>query len=207
MFLGISATQRPASNKTLSTLYYVRMTWTYDLYSDIDNFKRTVEGDRSLWDIVYLNDVTVIAVASVTARINTGVDVQKAKNGKRGRAINNGSMPVELTIKLEMQPGEWPIFVRDIVPMIRPSTKNGGQPRLKIKHPEAQAWGVNLIKVMDVDSPPPRSGGTKTVTIKAVEDANPTPVKRDDQVSKRKPFTPVPLPNAIVTDDTQASQK
>lgn len=162
--------------------------WTTDLFSNLENFKNTVEGDRSQWDTLFLNKTAVLGVVQVTAKIDTGTDVQKAKGQKRASVVDNGSSPVKFTIRIEMQPGEITAFARDIVPLVRPKTKTTGQPRLKIVHPEAALWGVGLVKVTNVTSAPPTSGGTKIITLDVIEDVPPAPNKpNNNTVPKAQP--------------------
>lgn len=160
------------------------MTWTYDLYSEVDNVQNTVEGPRSEWDTVILNNLPVIGVAKVSASVDTGLDTQKAKGAKRAYIVDNGSSPIKFTITVELQPGELAEFARSTVPIIRPPSKNGGQPKVQISHPEAALWGVSSIKITSVNSSPPASGGTKTIVIKAVEDVGFAPVKKKKPAKK-----------------------
>ena len=177
------------------------MTWSYDLISDIDNFQRTVEGPRTPWDTLILNGLAVSGVVRVTASIDTGTESQKAKGSKRAYIVDNGSNPVKFSISIELQPGELPEFYKSTVPLLRPSTKDGGQPRLKIQHPEAALWGVRIIKVTDIQSAPPVSGGTKTITIKAMEDVGSRPNKKKNKVKVERDLSRDPRPDANLTRD------
>ena len=170
------------------------MTWTYDLFSDVDNFERTVEGPRSEWDTLILNGLAVPGVVTVTASVDTGMDTQKAKNAKRAYIVNNGSNPVKFSFTLKLQPGELAEFSRSTLPLLRPPTKSGQQEKLRIYHPEAALWGVTTIRVTSVNSSPPVSGGLKTITWKAVEDVGFAPVKK-----KSKPV-PTEAENGDIRD-------
>lgn len=187
--------------------------WTTDLLGTINNVENTVAGPRSEWDILFLGGIAVLGVVKVRARIDTGTDVQKARGQKRASVVDNGSAPVAFTITIEIQSGEITAFARDIVPLIRPKTKTQGQPRLKIRHPEAAIWGVGIVKVTNVTSDHPASGGTKIVTLDVIEDVPPAPNKPNNKLSnKPAPTTPDAAiaansgNDATVTKDLRASE-
>jgi hypothetical protein len=171
--------------------------WTEDLLGTVENFEANVPGRGSPWDVLFLNNEAVLGVSKVSAKIDTGTDVQKAKGQKRARVVDNGSAPVKFTISIELQSGEINAFARDIVPLIRPKSKTEGQPRLKVSHPEFALWGVFIVKVTNVTSEPPRSGGTKIITIDVIEDVPPEKNKKNNKV---KGSAPEKEPEASVDD-------
>lgn len=125
------------------------------------------------WDQLYLGGMRVPGVARVQVKLPSGLDIQKPKGGKRATIRDDGDPPAQLDIEIELQPHEMAEF-EGLIPFFRARSKNGRAP-LEIAHPNAALWGIGVITIGEIDSPMPRSGGTKLISMKAHEWA-PAPV-------------------------------
>lgn len=157
--------------------------WCLDLDSLPQNIGIGPGITKGPWDYVVLGGQVVPGVARVTVDSGSGLDVQKPKGGKKATIVDNGDPPAKVTIELELLPGDVEEFRDFIIPILRPRGKNSGRAPLEIQHPNCEMWGIGIIAVDTIKSPPPKSGGTMTLTINAYEWApGPEPVKRVEKV-------------------------
>lgn len=120
------------------------------------------------WDVLYLGGQRMPGVARVEIDLPSSLDVQKPKGGKKAVVQDKGAMPATVKIELELLPEDLP-DLDSAISKVRARAKNGVQEELAIAHPNARLFGVNMVKVGRISSPMPRSGGTLTISIEAIE--------------------------------------
>lgn len=169
--------------------------------SELTQYETDARSEREAWDVVLLGGTVCPGVATVSGRAPSGLDFQKPKGQKKTFTVDNGDPPVELEIKLELQADEFVQFREEVLPILRPRSKNGGRDPLSISHPIAEFFGVQNVTVDDIDVPSPRSGGTCTITLNCLEwTASPSTVKTKGKVQntgnptgQERPFSPISL--------------
>lgn len=135
------------------------------------------------WEVLRLGGLRVPGIVKVRAKPGSGLDIKKPKGGKKATIKDDGDPPVELEAELLLNAQELAAFA-EIVPVLRPPSKNGARDPLKIEHPEAMLWGVHNVTVADIDSEPPAAGGRKRIVLKLIEWA---PSMHPVAASKKKP--------------------
>lgn len=132
-------------------------------------------GVSQEWDVLILGGVRMPGVARVKVKLPSGLDVRKPKGGKKGRVRDGGVQPARVDIELELfadEMGE----LQQVIPKLRPRAVGAPQEALSISHPNCRLWSINLVKIGDIGSPMPKTGGTFTLDISAVEHV-PQPAK------------------------------
>ena|GEM_PF-5428286 len=120
------------------------------------------QGDD--WDTLYLGGEVVPGVATVSARAKDGRDQQKSRGSRGKRTRQDGSPGVAFKVTVEMLPGEADDFRERILPILYKRSVGGVGDPLSIAHPQAAIFGITAVTVGDIDSPPPKSGGTWRVS-------------------------------------------
>jgi hypothetical protein len=131
------------------------------------------------WEILFLGGKRMPGVAHVVIKLPSGLDVQKARGKKKARVKDVGLPPAEVSITLELLPGEEMAALERVINTLRPRGASIARPTLKIIHPNARLWGVSTVKIGEIGSPQPGPGGSYTVSINAIEHVeNPTKIKK-----------------------------
>lgn len=120
------------------------------------------------WEVVYLGGKRMPGVASVEISMPSGLDVQKGTDKKRARVVDRGSHAARVEIALILLPEEM-ADLEAVLPTLRPRGATQAHPALEIAHPNAKLWGVNVVKIAEIDSPMPSTGGTYVLKVKAIE--------------------------------------
>jgi hypothetical protein len=131
------------------------------------------------WEILFLGGKRMPGVAHVVIKLPSGLDVQKARGKKKARVKDVGLPPAEVSITLELLPGEEMAALERVINTLRPRGASIARPTLKIIHPNARLWGVSTVKIGEIGSPQPGPGGSYTVSINAIEPENGDPSEWD----------------------------
>lgn len=131
------------------------------------------------WEILFLGKHRMPGVARVEIKLPSGLDVQKAHGRKKARIRDVGLPPAEVSITLELLPGEEMAAFESVINTLRPRGKAIARPSLQIHHPNAKLWGVSTVKIGTISSPQPGPGGSFIVNIDAIEHVEaPTKIKK-----------------------------
>lgn len=110
----------------------------------------------------------VCAMVNVVVRLDSGVDVKKAKGKKKARVTDDGEPPAEIDIEILLKPEHLPGFAafRNV---FRPRAKSAAREPIQFAHPNTEFWGITAVTIKTVDSPMPEPGGLWRVSAKAIE--------------------------------------
>jgi hypothetical protein len=129
----------------------------------LPNWNKTGE-----WDTFYLAGRPLAGVARVDVNLDSGLDVQKPKGGKKAAIRDQGTPPAEIKVELELTHAQLETLEAQ-VNLLRPRAVKGVREPLEASHPNLKLWGINIVTVGKISSPTPRAGGSFTVTIDMVE--------------------------------------
>lgn len=140
------------------------MTWA----REINDGANTAQPGE--WDKVTFGDVVCPGIAEVSLKLSADIDKRKAKGVKKSRAIDRGTKPAKLSIRLTLTAGQLEEFRSKIVPLLFPKGKDTAQDPIQVSHPECDLWGIHLFIIEDVDSSAPGArGGFKVISIDGLE--------------------------------------
>lgn len=112
-------------------------------------------GD-SAWDVLYLDDVRIPGIASLTITPSRGVQVNKSKDENGTTLADNGYEGSKVNGLIRIWTQEQLEELEQLIPRWHPRNQDGVSRPISILHPAATLAGVRAIYIPTWTIPPPK---------------------------------------------------
>jgi hypothetical protein len=122
-----------------------------------------------IWNQVTLNDIVLPGLARVRGSLKADIEAKKSKGNDGADYTDNGLVPCDFTIELQMwEAYQWEAY-QAILPRLLPRKRGTARPLWSVQHPACQLMGISKVYIHEFPFPEPDDDGIVRVALKVLE--------------------------------------
>lgn len=122
-----------------------------------------------VWNQCRLDDIVLPGLARVCGSLKADIEAKKAKGNDGADYSDNGLVPCDFTIELQMwEELQWDAY-QALLPRLLPRKRGAARKLWTVQHPACQLMGVGKVYIHEFPFPEPDDDGVVRIALKVLE--------------------------------------